>query len=249
MTRGLLALLPRLPVPVLGLLLASYSLLAACSGADDGGAPGAIVSLPRVTADAGVADAPSEDSDADRADGMSYGDGYGAPDAGTKDPGSCVTSTAEYPPAPGCPAGDHMWACWAPTSATVGVPDSSYTVLTLCGDGVVIDRNTHLMWAQQEEPGTYDHAAAAAACESSRRAGFSDWRLPSSNELMSLVDYSRSVTPVFDPDVFAYEGAPNAATWSNTPFAQQAGQAWQLYGSGGVYPQDVSVAGQVRCVR
>lgn len=113
----------------------------------------------------------------------------------------------------------------------------------------MIDRNTHLMWAQQEEPGTYGYAAAAAECKSSRRAGFSDWRLPSSNELMSLVDYSRSVTPVFDPDVFGYHGASNAATWSNTPFAQQAGQAWQLYGSGGVYPQDVSVAGQVRCVR
>ncbi len=248
MTRGLVALLPRMPVPVLGLLLVSYSVLTACTGMVDGIEP----EPPNLLGDAGAPDAPSEDSDADRADGMSYGDAYGDLDAGAPDGGSggsCVTSPVAYPPAPGCPAGDHMWACWAPTSATAGIPDSSYTVLTLCGDGVVIDRNTHLMWAQQEEPGTYGYAAAAAECKSSRRAGFSDWRLPSSNELMSLVDYSRSVTPVFDPDVFGYHGASNAATWSNTPFAQQAGQAWQLYGSGGVYPQDVSVAGQVRCVR
>jgi hypothetical protein len=88
-SRALLALLPRLPVPLLGLLLVSYSLLTACVGMVDGATDTDVgVEPPRVTADAGVGDAgdaPSEDTDADRADGMSYGDAYGDLDGGGPD--------------------------------------------------------------------------------------------------------------------------------------------------------------------
>jgi hypothetical protein len=92
-SRVLADVLPRLPVPVLGLLLVSYSLLTACTGMVDGAAGEEVgTEPPRVTADAGVADAasgdpdaPSEDTDADRADGMSYGDAYGDLDGGAPD--------------------------------------------------------------------------------------------------------------------------------------------------------------------
>jgi hypothetical protein len=256
-----MSLWTRIPVALLGGALAASALQSACFAPMDAGA------LPDVgagdagpdaaTPDAGTVDASdaadaSEDSPDDRADGMSYGDGYGAPDAGAPDgsadgsPGpSCVSSTATDPPAPGCPAGDHTWTCWPPTPATGGVPDSHYDVLTLCGDVVVVDRNTHLMWGQQGEPGTYSWVAANAACTASRRAGFSDWRLPSSNELMSLVDYANPKL-ILDPDVFQ---GNYAAMWSSTQFVQKAGNAWQLYASGGVYPQVVSNAANVRCVR
>jgi len=249
------ALLPRIPVAALGVVIAVSALQASCSGETDMGPLDNLLDGGRDADGASPPDAPSEDSREDRADGMSYGDGYGkedaraASDAHEPDDGSCVTSAVTYPPAPGCPEGNHTWACWKPTPVVGGVPDSSYTLLKLCGDGVAIDKNTHLMWAREEEVGTYTWVTAASACTSSRRAGFSDWRLPSSNELMSLVDYSRSSTPVFNPDVFSFNGAANAAMWSSTVFVQQAGSAWQLYGSGGIYPQVVSDAAAVRCVR
>jgi hypothetical protein len=117
-------------------------------------------------------------------------------------------------------------------------------VRSLCGDDVVIDTNTHLMWGQEGEPGTYTWVGAAAACTNSRRAGFSDWRLPSSNELMSLVDYASSsgiLSPIFKGNF--------PTMWSSTAFVQQAGNAWQLYASGGMVPQAVANEANVRCVR
>jgi hypothetical protein len=245
------ALLPRVPVAALGVVIAASALQASCngtvddSGPEDGGRDEDALS--------------SEDSAADRADGMRYGDGYGGRDAhapadarvndAEHGDSSCVTSTVTYPPSTGCPAGNHVWACWPPTSATAGLPASHYSVLTLCGELVVVDETTKLMWDQEEKPGQYTWVEAAAACTGSRRAGFSDWRLPSSNELMSLVDYSRTTTPVTNPTVFAFQSPENHQNWSSTATVQQAGYAWQQYGSGGIYPQSVSTPGYVRCVR
>ena len=60
------ALLPRIPVLVLGLVIAASSVQASCGGTEDTGG-----------GDAATSDSPSEDSPANRADGMSYGDAYG----------------------------------------------------------------------------------------------------------------------------------------------------------------------------
>ncbi len=240
------ALLARVPVAVLGVAIAASAVQASCSASSDGGSQGD-AAFEGEDADASSSDSPSDDSREDRTDGMSYGEGYGPTDAHgdvKREDGSCVSSTRTYPPAPGCPAGNHTWACWAPTPATGGIPASQYTVLTLCGDVVVIDTNTHLMWDKDGEPGTYSWVAAAAVCTASRRGGFSDWRLPSSNELMSLVDYANTMQ-IFNP-VFA---ASPPIVWSSTPFAPQTGNAWTLHASGGIYPQSVSDAESVRCVR
>jgi hypothetical protein len=73
--------LSRIPVPLLGLVIAVSSIQAACSGLVDMSEPGEEdggINRPDARATDGDAaeDAPSEDSAADRADGMSYGDGY-----------------------------------------------------------------------------------------------------------------------------------------------------------------------------
>jgi len=236
------AQLARVPVALLGVAITASAVQASCVGSMDDVAPDAGADSP--------ADSPSQDSRADREDGMSYGDGYGGQDAHViadahvTDSESCVSSKVTYPPAPGCPAGNHVWTCWPPTSATSGIPDTHYTSLTLCGDVVVIDKNTHLMWGQDGEAGMFTWVEAGAACEASRRAGFSDWRLPSSNELMSLVDYANAkliLNPVFKDNF--------PSMWSSTPFAQQAGSAWHLDASGGIYPQAVTSESNVRCVR
>lgn len=74
---SLTAMLSRLPIPLLGLAIALSAAQASCGGiVDDGGVPEWVGADPEVT-DADVpTDAASDDSDANRADGMSYGDGY-----------------------------------------------------------------------------------------------------------------------------------------------------------------------------
>jgi hypothetical protein len=83
--RPRLALLfARLPVPVLGALIALSALQASCSGEDDDrlvapderGMSDAPAAHDRADAEVATPDAPSMDSAEDRADGMSYGDGY-----------------------------------------------------------------------------------------------------------------------------------------------------------------------------
>ncbi|HEY6463288.1 MAG TPA: DUF1566 domain-containing protein [Polyangiaceae bacterium] len=237
------AVLSGVPVTLLGAGIAASSLQASCSGENNANPDWLdAATFDRVQPSVNEA---SEDSPGDRADGMSYGDGYLPPPEDAHVDSSCVSSTVTYPPAPGCPPGNHTWACWAPTSAASVISDSHYAVRTLCGAAVVVDTNTHLMWAQNVEPAQHPWVAAAAACAGSRRAGFSDWRLPSSNELMSLVDYA-STTEAIDADVF---DGPAGTVWSSTPYAQASGHAWQLTAAGGVYPQDVSTQAYVRCVR
>jgi hypothetical protein len=70
------------------------------------------------------------------------------------------------------------------------------------GDGTVTDDNTGLMWKKQDEAdgynwyrasGTYDmsyNPTSQSACGELNTGGYSDWRLPTKKELMSIVDYS-----------------------------------------------------------
>jgi sulfatase modifying factor 1 len=98
----LAALLPRLPVPLLGVLIAVSSVQASCTGnvdesADtpvvDGGHHSdfdvALFGDGHVSGSDAPFDSPSEDSPEDRADGMSYGDGYG------KDASGCTPGTRQ----------------------------------------------------------------------------------------------------------------------------------------------------------
>ena len=80
MSARLASVLARLPVPVLGALIALSALQASCSGTDDAADPPDAWDAPavrdRADAEVSTPDAPSMDSAEDRADGMSYGDGY-----------------------------------------------------------------------------------------------------------------------------------------------------------------------------
>jgi hypothetical protein len=165
--------------------------------------------------------------------------------------------TSTYPASTGCAfapgyGNAFTWPCYRLPS-TLG--PGSYTVLTVCGDDVVVDARTKLMWARQEEPAA-QWAPAIAACRASRRAGFSDWRLPSRQELVSLVDYTKASSPLIDTTKFQGVGgaAPmmNVYMWSSSPYALSTGLAWHVYFSvadRSVNYGDTGDLQGVRCVR
>ena len=60
------------------------------------------------------------------------------------------------------------------------------------GDATISDHATGLMWAQADSIVGMDWSNALAYAEASTLAGHTEWRLPNTKELQSLVDYTRS---------------------------------------------------------
>ncbi|MBL0278348.1 MAG: DUF1566 domain-containing protein [Anaeromyxobacter sp.] len=92
------------------------------------------------------------------------------------------------------------------------------------GDGTITDQATGLMWAQADSGAGMDWENALAYAQAMNAAsylGHADWRLPSTKELQSIVDYGRSpgatdparIGPAIDP------------LFSATPITNEAGDA------------------------
>ena len=103
------------------------------------------------------------------------------------------------------------------------------------GDGTVADLNTGLMWQQCNYGQTWNGYECIGSpvtqtwlqsVESINGLndiyyfGFDDWRLPTRNELQSLVDYSYSVPATLFPETVS------AYYWSSTSVAGDSGIAW-----------------------
>lgn len=127
------------------------------------------------------------------------------------------------------------------------------------GDGTVTDKTTGLQWqrcsqGQAWSSGTcagtataHTWQAALQLAEAASYAGKSDWRLPNTKELASIVEQA-----CYDPaiDLAVFPGTPSSYFWSSSPSANYADFAWSVtfaYGyDGNNYKSDVS---QVRLVR
>ena len=125
------------------------------------------------------------------------------------------------------------------------------------GDGTVVHPSTGLTWQQVGPAYIYNEEwfdtweAALSYCEDLSLGGKSDWRLPSFNELISIVDYSIN-SPAINIAVFPDAGFP---FWSSTTSMVYAGgnfAAQMNLWTGGMTSwgnyNDVG-AGMVRCVR
>ncbi len=79
----------------------------------------------------------------------------------------------------------------------------SFTVQTVSSQKIVVDNNTGLMWQQTLSEETFAWENAVSYCDNLTYAGYSDWRLPSSKELFTIVDhgkYSPAIDTTFFPD-------------------------------------------------
>ena len=153
---------------------------------------------------------------------------------------------------------DHSWALWPmPNPASQpGLPNhASYTIQDL----VVVDNVTHLTW--QRFPDTLSFAAytwtdAQAYCASLTLGCYTDWRLPTRIELISIVDYARNVAgqsmvPTIDP--VAFPATPMEGFWSSTVDSTgvAAPYVWFTdFGTGETTAVQTDFASKrVRCVR
>ena len=72
------------------------------------------------------------------------------------------------------------------------VSESDYSLVTRKGDRMVFDSSSNLFW-QKDSAKAETWKDALNYCENLEYAGYSDWRLPNKNELVTLIDYSKIV--------------------------------------------------------
>ncbi len=113
--------------------------------------------------------------------------------------------------------------------------------------GTVIDRSTGLMWSKATTAKGKTLAEAKEAAAAVRLGGYTDWRLPTRAELLTLVDDTRS-NPAIDTTKFDCE---SDWYWTSTPLASSpSGYAWGvLFSDGGAYYSHQVSGGRVRAVR
>lgn len=72
-----------------------------------------------------------------------------------------------------------------------------------------------------------DTSSYVSSINAQTLCGFDDWRLPTADELASLVHHGRT-NPAIDLDYFPDVPSADALYWTSTPFAQDASKAWSV---------------------
>lgn len=62
-------------------------------------------------------------------------------------------------------------------------------------DGTVLDTGTNLMWASKDNGSGINWADARSYCENYRGGGYTDWRMPTQDELAGLYDAGKTYHP------------------------------------------------------
>lgn len=145
-----------------------------------------------------------------------------------------------------CKAGaceDTNWALWPmPSWADAPVPPiPTYSFESSSAGETSIDSVTGLLWTRAG-PSAQTWAQAKAHCDDLAKFGFSDWRLPTAIELVSIGDVSQA------SGFAAKFGAVTGGMWSSTPVAGTAGNHWSV-SSLRVTSSADSATFDVRCVR
>lgn len=153
-----------------------------------------------------------------------------------------------------CTDGDQLAVSCDMTPATVAGQDGHTRInvpnYTPNGD-TILDSVTGLTWQRPigRDAGGGDlftHAEASAYCSTLNLGGMTGWRLPSRIELVSIVDYGRSM-PAIDT---AFTDTPGLDLWTSSTFNNDPDTGWVVnfeFGLTGASPR--MTGNRVRCVR
>lgn len=119
----------------------------------------------------------------------------------------------------------------------------SFTVQTISSQKVVLDNNTGLMWQQTLPTEKYTWENAGPYCTSLTYAGYSDWRLPTPQELLTT---SSAIETTYFPK--PANGSYNL--WSSSTMVWRKDIAWIMVSTiGNMFGKDKTESHYVRCVR
>jgi len=128
-----------------------------------------------------------------------------------------------------------------------------YVVKTIGGDVVVIDNATGLMWAADgDAAGCYGGLSnewdiAITIANGLDFAGFTDWRLPNTKELFSIMDYGVGYPCITEPP---FSNTFKGSYWTSTTDVGVSSYAYSInFGTSLVAknPKDADL--RIRCVR
>lgn len=141
-----------------------------------------------------------------------------------------------------------IWADWPMPNPPNGALPNPAVYAADSASGVVKDLVTKLLWQGVVQGGGMAQPEAKAYCEGLDFAGFSDWRLPSRIELVSLVDFTKSAPAI---DTTAFPETPATMFWTSSPVISLAkNEFWTVdFNSGATSSADAGTPYQVRCVR
>jgi len=128
----------------------------------------------------------------------------------------------------------------------IGLSSLSLADFSRSGD-IVIDNITKLQWQDNKVTDKMNWQEAIDYCQSLNLGGYSDWRLPNKNELISIVDYSK-YNPAIDNQ---FQNTISYYYWSATSNGSSSNAAWYVrFYSGHTYSSGYKYDGlYVRCVR
>jgi hypothetical protein len=110
----------------------------------------------------------------------------------------------------------------------------------------VLDNTTGLIW-DVGEYASMSWADAKAHVKTLRTAGFKNWRLPSVQEFVALLDYSRANPAI---DIKAFPNCKSDWYWTGTQDVTYSAYAWfVLLHAGYVFRYNQTTHGYVRAVR
>ena len=104
------------------------------------------------------------------------------------------------------------------------IPFNRFQVLNQFGNAAIFDQETGLVWEQSPETNTQNWLNAQARCNTKAVGNRQGWRLPTLQELASLVDPSGRFGPTLPANPFA--NVRSSIYWSATTAASNPAIAW-----------------------
>ncbi|CAK0780913.1 hypothetical protein CCP4SC76_7640007 [Gammaproteobacteria bacterium] len=99
-------------------------------------------------------------------------------------------------------------------------------------ENTILDSQTNLIWDKSCKTNlTFDEALAYAdQANQDKYLGYNDWRVPTIQEILSLVDYTRhSPASTFPSPSSTFPNMPSSYFWSSAPFASDSDFAWYVH--------------------